>query len=96
MVLLVESCKAGFIEEVDGSGRPIGLCWQIFPGGELTYAEATATCQSRSRNGQLLVLDTALKRHRVRSALMQMSMSGELKCMDILVLDFREKIGTSK
>lgn len=79
MVLLVESCKAGFIEEVDGSGRPIGLCWQIFPDEKLTYAEATATCRSRSQNGQLLALDTALKRHRVRSALMLMSLSGELK-----------------
>lgn len=91
MVLLVESCKAGFIEEVDGLGRPIGLCWQIFPGEELKYAEAKATCRSRSRNGQLLALDTALKRQRVRSALMRMSLSGGLKCMEILMLDFRKK-----
>lgn len=88
MVLLVESCKAGFIEEVDGSGRPIGLCWQIFPDETLTYAEATATCRSRSRNGQLLALDTALKRHRVQSALRLKSLSGELKCMNILMFDF--------
>lgn len=88
MVLLVESCKAGFIEEVDGSGRPIGLCWQIFPDETLTYAEATATRRSRSRNGQLLALDTALKRHRVQSALRLKSLSGELKCMNILMFDF--------